>query len=131
MKVFVQLSVICALGLSLQLPPDVLELWEANVAPFLDTCTKEMNVDPEIAKNMFRHVHLPDEQTFHCFMYCIFQKQRFLNSDDELDREQMLETIQTLTPDSLQLCIDGAAGVTDVCVKMYNLTRCIVHDVAE
>ncbi|XP_031345854.1 uncharacterized protein LOC116172728 [Photinus pyralis] len=113
------------------LDPVVIDEWEKGVLPHIDYCVSTTNVDWDIAKNMFRHVHLPDESTFHCYMKCIFDRMSFLNSDQELDQDQMLQHIYALTPDLSQLCVDESAGIEDICVKMYNITKCIVHDIAD
>ncbi|XP_031342195.1 uncharacterized protein LOC116170161 [Photinus pyralis] len=114
-----------------RLDPMVIAEWEEGVLPHIDYCVNITNVDWDIAKNMFRNVHLPDESTFHCYMKCIFDRQLLLNSNQELDQDQMLEKIYGLTPDLSQLCVDESAGIEDICVRIYNITKCIVHDIAD
>ncbi|KAB0798311.1 hypothetical protein PPYR_09304 [Photinus pyralis] len=116
---------------TMRLDPVVIEKWEGQVEPYLDACVAIADVDWNIAKNMFRNVHLPDEGSFHCYIKCLYDKLSFLNSNQELNEDVMMEKVYALTPDLLQLCVSESGPIEDICLKTYNMTRCIIKDIAD
>ncbi|KAB0794106.1 hypothetical protein PPYR_13726 [Photinus pyralis] len=111
-----------------KLESEVIDGWEALVAPYLDECVRITEVDPDVPRTIFRNNHLPNETTFHCFLHCVFHKQGMITSENLLDQTRMLEGIPSLTAELAQTCIEGTKGGKELCKRIYDLVGCILND---
>ncbi|KAK5645690.1 hypothetical protein RI129_004154 [Pyrocoelia pectoralis] len=111
----------------LKLSPEVIVDWENFHIPHFDECVKETNVDPMVARLMLRQLHLPDENEFHCYLKCIYQRNQLLTSDEsDLNYDQLVNFIH-LSPELVDKCIKVAKSEVEICRKTYIFVKCFLE----
>ncbi|XP_031345822.1 uncharacterized protein LOC116172703 [Photinus pyralis] len=115
-------------AVEMNIRPEVIVDWENYHIPYFDECVEETGVDPMIPRLMFRQVNLPDEEDFHCYMKCIFERNNWMTSDGEdINYETLAEAVH-VTPELIETCRTVADLESEICRKVYLVTKCAVDD---
>ncbi|KAB0797579.1 hypothetical protein PPYR_08572 [Photinus pyralis] len=115
-------------SVELKLRPDVIVHWENYHIRYFDTCVKETGVDPMIPRTMLRQINLPDEESFHCYLKCIFQYNHMLTPDGkDIDYDAFGADIH-VTPEVLKVCRELGGTESEICRKTYLVAKCTIDD---
>ncbi|KAB0805519.1 hypothetical protein PPYR_02489 [Photinus pyralis] len=105
---------------------EIRRAWEEEDAPFLDECAKETNVDPQIPKKMYKDLHFPNEESFHCYVWCLYNRQNALTPDGKDIEVEVLAMHPYVGLELAQRCVEEAKNETDICLKTYVATVCAI-----
>ncbi|XP_031334956.1 uncharacterized protein LOC116172325 [Photinus pyralis] len=110
-----------------KLKDNVREAWEKNNEPYVDLCVNETKVDPKIPRIMFRQLHLPDEDTFHCYMRCLFRNLGLLTSEDQINLNA-LAAAPHISNVLAKDCLELSKPEPNVCKMVYIITVCLTEN---
>ncbi|KAF5290768.1 hypothetical protein FQA39_LY14611 [Lamprigera yunnana] len=127
MKLILLISLVSAV-FSMQVPPPITHAWLSTLSYHFEECTEESKVDPDLAKNAFSGLALPDQEQLNCFYKCVHRKFNFYNADGEYDKATMVSAIDHLTDKMADKCIANAKSETDSCRKAYKISSCIIFE---
>ncbi|KAK4887238.1 hypothetical protein RN001_003509 [Aquatica leii] len=123
----VLLLVLISSALSKKIPDRVHEVWGQLIAPYSDECVESSKVNPHQVKNMLTHMHVPNNEQFHDYIKCIYEKLEMLKPDGNFNEELILSKAHYLTKDFLIRCIKNAELEQNLSKKSYILCNCVVE----
>ncbi|KAK4887239.1 hypothetical protein RN001_003510 [Aquatica leii] len=113
-----------------EIPDNVHDVWGQLIAPHSDQCIESSKVNPNQVKNMLTHVHVPNNEQFHDYIKCIYEKLEMLKPDGTFNEEVILSKAYYLTKDLTKRCLKKAEFEQNLSKKSYILCACVVEGLA-
>ncbi|KAK5644470.1 hypothetical protein RI129_005770 [Pyrocoelia pectoralis] len=110
-----------------KLRPEIIVDWENLHLPYFDKCVKETNVDPMIARLMFRQLQFPNEKSFQCYLTCIFKNNQIITPDDQIDYDKLL-AVAHVSKELGEKCIKVVENMKEICEIVYVGAKCIIEN---
>ncbi|KAB0797578.1 hypothetical protein PPYR_08571 [Photinus pyralis] len=125
MKSFILLCVQIILAQS-KLHPQVITDWNNLQKDFIESCSKEANLDPTIPPRILEDLYMPDEANFQCYIRCVMRNNKLILPDNNVNAKELAEVVH-ITPETAMKCIKSAETETDVCRKPYLVGICCIE----
>ncbi|KAB0795934.1 hypothetical protein PPYR_09995 [Photinus pyralis] len=126
MKVCGLILLFSSLALTKNVPPEMVDIWNSLVDPFVGSCASEFNIDNEIARNFFRLGQLPNDRPFHCFLRCLYENLHFLTPQGDFDYDMVVTKAHYMPPHLAEKCISETKAIMDICGKSYVGAKCAI-----
>ncbi|KAF5296834.1 hypothetical protein FQA39_LY12352 [Lamprigera yunnana] len=126
MKILLLIFLYIGLGSTQQIPSHLASSWTDIASPFSEICIVESKVDPVVVANVFQNVPVDVEQSLRCYFKCLGEKMGLLLPSQQYDAEKFSQLLPHLTKAQVYDCIDDHASKTDICLKAYLATNCIM-----
>ncbi|KAF5290770.1 hypothetical protein FQA39_LY14613 [Lamprigera yunnana] len=111
-----------------ELPASIRNSWTKLLEPYVDECIAESKVKPDLAKDVFTTLYLPDQPEFDCYFKCIQRNLKFHFPNGEFNKPYMVEIVDHLTDKLADKCIAIANAESKECRKAYKLAYCIITE---
>ncbi|KAF5287970.1 hypothetical protein FQR65_LT12147 [Abscondita terminalis] len=107
---------------------DLMDDWNAVASTYADECIEESEANPIVAKNMFKNHKLHDEEHIQCFIKCLNYKLKFLTDVGVYDKERFVNTLQHVTREIVDKCVEKHKFETNECKNSYLVAACFAEE---
>ncbi|KAB0792684.1 hypothetical protein PPYR_14643 [Photinus pyralis] len=103
---------------------DILDEWRERTKQEHPECLKSTGVKQEYVDQYWESVQMADDENFKCFLWCVFNGFKVINNDGTGNEELIVQTIDRMTNEIVEFCMEKADKMPDKCKRTYELINC-------
>ncbi|XP_031329133.1 general odorant-binding protein 83a-like [Photinus pyralis] len=120
---FLILAFFVSISVAVKITPDIIESWEATIAPYVEKCKAESNVNSRHVEKL-KFLEFAEEKEFFCYVKCLYKNIEFIDKNGNINIDQIVKL--SIDIDIATKCKERAEPEGDECRKAFILLTCIV-----
>ncbi|KAK5640137.1 hypothetical protein RI129_010948 [Pyrocoelia pectoralis] len=112
-------------------PEKIQQQWATLVAPYVTRCLCESGANRALAEMWSQNGQITTDPCLSCYILCIHRAVGYYDVRNELTVDVILAAGIVVPESVVRYCVPKAANITDLCLKSFTYSNCVLTKVYE